>query len=488
MSTIKLLSFATIAAIVGSMGMPTKGDAVPTSSSNESAMMATTAPPGPLGQYIFGHAAISNSLFQQHLQAGLEALEQRHYGQAEGHLQTALSELRKHNINDERTLVTKLALGQTFSGEERYENAQKYFEDCVGRLHEFHNQNDQVNALCGLAEVYIQTGGDVKKAHALCEQALAIKPNSTVYTALGATLMAQGLDKMAMSAYQQALKLAEADPKNKYEIGDIHYRMGIELHKSGETEEAAGHFERAFAIQDEEAKFQSSLYTAPRVTVHWERGNPRARQIADNAYPLRYVIVGNLRVAATAVRSENVIAVIISLANCGRSRLQLAVGPVSLEQTKPKHRPLLYVSEKELDVTLEQEHVTDLTWRRRWLNHMEKTRYIPGYLKNNALDWDNFFGNNIFGEYGNWPIIGCDETPIVTREEFLYGRKPPQDQSTVRFLRDNQGGYRPTYLDPGDSKTGLVFFKQERFDAAVLKINVGNAVIEIPLENSAGPR
>jgi tetratricopeptide (TPR) repeat protein len=488
MSTIKLLSFATIAAIVGAIGMPTKGDAVPAGSSNESAMMATTAPPEALGQYIFGHAAINNSAYEQHLQAGLEALQQRHYGQAELHLQTALSELRKHNISDERALVAKLSLGQTLFGEERYENAQRYLEDCVARLNEFHNQNDQVNALCGLAEVYVHTGGDLKKAHALCDQALAIKPNSTAYTALGATLKAEGLDKLALSAYRQALKLAEADPKNKYEIGEIHYQLGIDLHNSGETEEAAEHFEKAFAIQDQEAKFQATLYSAPRLTVHWERGNPRARQIADNSYPLRYVVVGDLRVAATAVRSENVIAVIISLANCGRSRLQLAVGPVSLEQMKPKHRPLLYVSEKELDVTLEQEHVTDLTWRRRWLNHIEKTRYIPGYLKNNALDWDNFFGNNIFGEYGNWPIIGCDETPIVTREEFLYGRKPPQDPSTVRFLRDNRGGYRPTYLDPGDAKTGLVFFKQERFDAAELKINIGNTVVEIPFENSAGPR
>jgi hypothetical protein len=223
------------------------------------------------------------------------------------------------------------------------------------------------------------------------------------------------------------------------------------------------------------------------LTVRWEQGSPRSRLIADDEYPLKYVLVDDLRVAATAVRSENVIGVLISLANCGRSRIQLAVGPTRLEQMKPKHKDFLYVPPQILDIPLEEEHITDLTWRRRWLNHIEKNRYIPGFLKNNALDVDNFFGNNQFGEFGNWPVIANEETPIVTREEFLYGKKRQPDISTINFLSRGSNGYRPTYLDPGESKTGLVFFKQERFDRAQIDINIGNTMIEIPID-SAGPR
>jgi hypothetical protein len=141
-----------------------------------------------------------------------------------------------------------------------------------------------------------------------------------------------------------------------------------------------------------------------------------------------------------------------------------------------------------LDTTLEAEHVTELTWRRRWLNHIEKTRRIPGYLKDGVLDVDNFFGNNQFTDrYGQWQTMAHSETPIVTREQFLYSPYREGAHDSSDFLSHTPVGTRPTFLDPGDAKTGLVYFQQERFEHAILNITIGNTVIEIPFD-SAGPR
>jgi hypothetical protein len=211
--------------------------------------------------------------------------------------------------------------------------------------------------------------------------------------------------------------------------------------------------------------------------------------VPDQDYPLKYVYVDGLRVAAALVRSENVIGVLISLTNCSRNRKELALGKVSLVQLAPKNRNFRYVHPTELDMTLEAEHITELTWRRRWLNHIQKTRRIPGYLKDGVLDVDNFFGNNTFGPYGHWQTVARNETPIVTREQFLYSpyRDNGNNADQADFLSHTPVGTRPTYLEVGDSKTGLIYFGQERFDRARLKIVIGNMVVQIPF-NSAGPR
>jgi len=82
------------------------------------------------------------------------------------------------------------------------------------------------------------------------------------------------------------------------------------------------------------------------------------------------------RVAATLVRSENVIAALISIANCTDSKVNdLLVGPVGLHHLSPRYDPPLFLPFYQLSRhALEADHVTDLTWRRAWLNHIEKTR------------------------------------------------------------------------------------------------------------------
>jgi tetratricopeptide (TPR) repeat protein len=463
------------------------------------ALVANTRPTGQLNSLIFGHAEFNASAWQHHLQAGVERIDCRDYQHAIAHLSAALEDLRKHNINDERALQTRLALAQAYLGSESLPSAERLFAQAADRARELRQPHSRRLAMAGLAET-LRLQGEARRAAEICKQLLsdtesagenAVERGEIFATLAGATA-AEGLSKPAIEAYRQSLSLLEKGYAPAYKVARVQYQLALELHNSGETEEANALFDKAFSTIDREHRFDVPLSGAPQVVIHWDEGSPRSRLIADPEYPLKYVLAGDLRVAATAVRSENVIAVLISLANCGRTRLPVAVGPVTFTQLKPKIKPFLYVPPEVLDVALEEEHVTELTWRRRWLNHIEKNRYIPGFLKNRALEPDNFFSNNTFGLYGNWGTLACTETPIVTREEFYYGAggtHHASDNDMANFLSRSARAvnFHPTYVDPGEAKTGLVFFKQERFDKARLNIIVGNTIFEIPID-TAGPR
>ena len=473
--------------------------AAPSTPSAASPLVANTATPQDLNTIIFGHAIFDASGWHKHLQSGLDCIDKRDYEHARAHLSLALDDLRRHNISDARAVQTRLALGQAYLGEERFEQAERLFSQAAERAAQLRQISLQRGAQAGLAET-LRRQGDNKRAADICRQLLKADEHidgetsaqrAQMLNTLAATLSQEGLSQPAEEAYGQAEKLLEHVDGDRYQLAQTRYRLALELHNNGRAADAVPTFEKAFTEFDKQAKFDATLSAAPRLTVTWDEGSPRSRQIIDPEYPLKYVLINDLRVAATAVRSENVIAVLVSLANCGHSRMPLFVGPVDFLQLAPKRKPFMFVPDALLDVPLEQEHVTELTWRRRWLNHIEKNRYIPGFLKNRSLDVDNFFSNNTFGEYGNWGTIACNDTPIVTREEFYYGFPggKTNDANTVNFLsRSNQAiNYRPTFLDPGEAKTGLVFFKQERFDRAQLNITIGNTVVEIPI-NTAGPR
>lgn len=460
---------------------------------------AYAAPKTGLSKLLHGSASVTNDAWIRYHQAGTQALDKRLYEHAQQRLNSAWNELRRRGIDDIRVVQTKEALGRAYLGLERYGDAERVLADTIARANKIGDTADgaKARAMQALAETLLARQ-NLEKAESIAKQAIvqADKPGlsetrtkARAYMNLADSLAARGLDVDAAEAYRKSLSLYEsisnADP---HDVADAQYRLALLLRAQGHEADAQAMFDRAFATYDSLAQFNKALVNAPRLTVHWEEGSPRARVVPDQDYPLKYIYVDGLRIAATLVRSENVIAVLVSLSNCSRERKELAIGKVSLQQLVPKNKEFRYVHPTELDMTLEAEHVTELTWRRGWLNHIEKTRRIPGYLKNGQLDVDNFFGNNIFGPYGSWQTVAHSETPIVTREQFLYSpyRDTPQNRH-ADFLSHTPVGTRPTFLDVGDSKTGLLYFGQERFEKALLKIVIGNTVVEIPFD-SAGPR
>lgn len=460
---------------------------------------AFAAPSPRLSKVLQGRASLTHDAWERYFTAGSKSLDQRLYEQAQQRLSAALSELQRHNITDIRLAQTKEALGRTYLGLEKFEDAERILTDAVLRATKIGPaaDNTRARAASALAETLVARA-KFDRAESIAKEAIAAGDHPGVnepravgraYLALGESLAARGLVLDAAEAYKKATATFEQrHVGDEQDLADAHYRYALLLHAQGSNKEAEPHFERAFSIYDAAAIHNRALAYAPHLVLRWEEGSPRARIVPDQDYPLKYTHVGGVRIAATLVRSENVIAALISLSNCSRNKKEVAVGKVTLQQLQPKNKLFRHVHPTELDTALEAEHVTELTWRRAWLNHIQKTRRIPGYLKDGVLDVDNFFGNNTFGLYGAWQAVARRDTPIVTREQFLYSpyNENPNNDS-AEFLTHTPVGTRPMILDVGESKTGLVYFGQERFEKAILKIVVGNTIVEIPFDH-AGPR
>lgn len=448
---------------------------------------------------LHGHASAEQTVFDSSFKAGLKALRDHQFLVAEKRLLNALDELRKHNISDERFVKTRTALGWTYLGLDKAQSAQRMFAEALDKYPG--GSADQAllgSTYAGMAET-LHSLGNPKRAAVYARKAIDIneplQPLGTnsrelarAYMALGISESALGLDDESLVAYKRAVDICEKAPgMAETDLADALRGVAQEYEKQGKKSEAKEASAQMYEILDRAVKFDRQPAQSNKVIVYWSDGGLRSRQIYDPDYPMKYVWVNGIRIAATLVRSENVIGALISYSNCSRTRLELALGQVQLEELAPLRKPLAYVPPQKLDMALEEEHISALTWRRAWLNHMEKTRRIPGYLHDGLLDVDNFFANNTFGAYGSWGSIAETRTPLLTREQYLYGLNGHKKSELASFLSSTQGGQTSTYLDPGDSKTGLVFFGHERFSQARLKIPVGNLVVEMPF-NSAGPR
>lgn len=449
---------------------------------------------------LHGHASESQSVYDSDSKAGFKALKERNFQTAAQRLQSAMDELRRHNITDRRLIELKNALAWAYLGLDKPHVSQKFFDDVISRTNHLPDSAILGSALAGLAESFA-CQGNPRKAEEFALRAVTVnefiyqKTSKNAheliraYRALGNSESQKGLDDLSMAHLRKAVTLAEqAVGQDHSDLIESLDSQAIEMQRQGHQPESEELFQRMYDLVDREARFDHAPQTSGKLTVRWHEGSLRSRQLADPEYPLKYLWVNGVRVGVTLVRSENVIGALICLSNCGRARSELALGHVQLDELAPLNKPLQFVQPIKLDMALEEEHISTLTWRRPWLNHIEKTRRIPGFIKDGQLDVDNFFGSNTFGAYGNWGSIAETRTPLVTREQYLYGFMGQRKLGDLAsFLSSSSSNYAPAYLDVGDSKTGLVFYGHERFEKAVLKIPVGNIVFEFPF-NSAGPR
>jgi hypothetical protein len=177
---------------------------------------------------------------------------------------------------------------------------------------------------------------------------------------------------------------------------------------------------------------------------------------------------------------------LISLANCSNHPIALSVGAVDLVKVNPGRKSLVFCDPGLIDEVLEEDVILDRTWRRQTLCHIQKSRKIPGYLKNGALDADDFLGNNDWGLYGMWDSHLRDAPPIVTREQFFFDERPKYaDQEILTFMRGN-GQVRPTLIETGGARSGVVFFLRERYDDALVRLFIGNAELRFPFHVTPG--
>jgi hypothetical protein len=442
---------------------------------------------------------IEQSVWQRYYEAGLRALAEKRYQPAEKKLSVALKELNRHGIADDRLSRTEEALAEVAYAEEKFGEAEHRFLASLTHLDQkaVNAAAERVRASCCLAKTLLaenklakaQQAGKDALATATGAKTISEHDRGEIFKALSDIERRQGLDEEALENSRKAVALLSKEPGyHQLDLSDALFQLACQQNLAGQESEARTNFDRAFDIKDGAVTFDQPQQQTGEVVYTWQEGCPRCRQVQDAEYPLKYMSINGVRVAATLVRSENVIAVLISLANCTRNRLQIGVGNVTLTQLTPHRKEFVYVNPSLLDTAMEAEYVSNMTWRRSWLNHIEKTRRIPGYLKNGVLDIDNFYGNNLFGPYAHWDTSMRQITPIVTREQFLASAYIEPENKLSNFLTGPSLALIPTYLEPGESKTGLVYFQREHYESARLSITIGNARLQLPFTAAPPPQ
>lgn len=480
---------------------------LPTKTSSSTEVPATAAPESsahvvvPLKEagkahQLNGNASFNSSFTAKDYEVGMKALEWRLYETSRLRLTRALENLNKTRDGADLKARARLSLAEAYLGLENYTRAKTMFEEAKQACFAaFGPQSPEAARYYGgVAEIYL-ANGQIPAALEAANQSLHIlekadKPGRELALAqvlVGRILATQSYAEEAKEYLKKALPVLEMSPGNdRLDYANALSALSAIEKKLGEEKESNEQMKKALAIKDDAVDLTKTQDQKGLVKYTWTEGTYGSRQITDPTYPLKYIVVDGIRVACTVVRSYKHVAVLISLANCSPQPIHLAVGSAVLEKTSPGRKDMVYCDPGLIDEVLEEDVILDRTWRRKALCHIQKSRRIPGYLKNGVLDSDDFFGNNEFGLYGAWDSALRDAPPIVTREQFFYDEKPKHsDQEILGFVRGN-GSVRPTYIETGAARTGVVFFLRERWDDAVVKLHIGNAELQFPFHVAPG--
>lgn len=428
---------------------------------------------------------------------GMKALDARLYIEAEKRLSRASIELRKTRSTEKERTVARLGLAEAYLAMESPARARTVLTELRGECFAQFGAESVECARYNLdfADLLYQEGkydAAIKSA----EQALKTMEKSgkpfdaaLCHILIGKIETKQTYYDHAKQSFKAALPALELEPgRDRLDYAEALYGLSIAEKKLGNEADANELMKKSLALKDDAVQLDKTDEQLGQVQFHWIDGMPGSRQIGDPLYPLKYMVIDGLRVACTLVRSQKHMAVLISLANCSKSPMAVAVGKVTLEKVNPGRKFLYYCDPAYLDNVLEEDVVLGLTWRRRWLEHIQRSRKIPGYLKNGSLDPDDFYGNNVFGVYGGWDSNLRDLPPVVTREEYYYESHKHQtpDNDLLAFMRGSASSIRPTIIEPGSARTGLVLFLRDRYDDAEVTLHLGNAVVKFPFHVPAG--
>ncbi len=454
------------------------------------------AEPIPESGHLSGTASFRTTVTAKDLDLGLKALEWRLYDQSRERLLRALDSLNKTRDGMNLKAIARLSLAEAYLGLENYPRTQLMLGEAKLAIFDAFGAESQEAAryYADLAELSLSMNQIPAASAAATQNLRIIEKRGKVGYELAQAQVLMGRVSSKQSFYDEAkdylkkaLPVLEMAPgKDRLDYANALQALAVVEKKLGDEPESAELMKKCLAIKDDAMSLSKSQEQKGIVKYQWTEGMYGSRQIVDPTYPLKYMVIGGVRVACTVVRSYKHVGVLISLANCSNHPLHLSVGSATLEKLSPGRKFMVYCDPGLIDEVLEEDVILDRTWRRRTLCHIQKSRRIPGYLKNGFLDTDDFFGNNEFGLYGAWDNALRDAPPIVTREQFFYDEKPKHsDQELLGFMRGN-GSIRPTYIETGGARTGVIFFLRERWDDALVRIHIGNAELQFPFHLAPG--
>jgi tetratricopeptide (TPR) repeat protein len=432
---------------------------------------------------------------QRYYSAAQRAFDMRAYHEAEKLTLLAIKEAKKTIREEPLQLLSRNLLGDIYVAQEESNLARSPYEWTLPRLEkQFGNDSIPVaQCLRGLAQVYM-TAGDASKAEVSAKRALLIEekqlgPDShdcglTLIT-LGKIYAKQGWNKEAGPIFERGLSILQKHPgSNDMDFAEALRTVALYCEQNGSKTKSAQFFDQSYLIKDKSVYFDQPARLKGEVRYIWEEGSPRAQVIPDANFPLKYICVNGVRVATTIVDLWELFGVLISVTNIGDQRIEIGLDKVSLERPDlafVKERFIESVDPSTIDHIQREKTIWDLTQNRPWLANIQKTRSVRGLVP--AHGHDLFRGPNVFGIYRNWEAVTRtfpDRFAIEASPERVQYQSSEEEGSLIRSNINDIAGLYPIFLEPFESRTGVLFYMNPRCENLLIRIPVGNATFEFP--------
>lgn len=431
-----------------------------------------------------GSAVFETTPWGRYYKAGMAALQARNYSEADQKLMRAISESKKRGTQNEQLMLARLALGEVYLGTWQYTDAEWLFTKSLDLAKQFKGQDSQEYAQClnGLAWIY--TGQrKFTKAETLAKQSIAIRQklddNSpelarSLYT-LGKCLDKQDFYDQAEPLYRRAITILQNNPNYQgLLLADVMQDCATLYQRQGNREEAADLFAKSFAAKEEYVSLDSSVFQKGGVTLNWSDGSPRSQRLDQQDRTVKYMSANGLRVA-TAIYDDGVrLNVMVSMANNSDKPIAVGVGPVKLFNRKPKQEELFRLDADVIAGVIQDKAESKAGWN-RLLGDMQRQRIITNY---NGYTPGPYWG--AWGmPYQQWTTVY--DIPDYAAREAYYAKANAIESTGIAQANAMRGtALKPQMLNPGQSRTGIVYFEHKPFDEAVLQVYVGNAIFEYP--------
>jgi tetratricopeptide (TPR) repeat protein len=431
--------------------------------------------------------------------SGLKALQNRMYAEAEQKLLAAVKDAKKGASGDQRLILARTALADVYTGLEKYDEAEKLYSWAYQAARKGGEETEIFGkAAHGLALVnYLH--GNHEKAATICKQAIVARRKSLgathhdvgqSYVLMAVILGKQNYPDEAEPYLTRGLHFLEKSPGPKQLDYADALRTAAQYKQSrGQKKEAEQLFEKSYAITDGAVAFDQPANLKGSVVYKWEAGSPRALEIPDYDFPLRYININGVRVAATIIDLWELMGILISITNTNDERVVLGLDKVNLEQlsldlNNTSRHPLTFVDANSIDRIRRERVMWDLTMNRPWLANIQKTRNVRGLVPQQGHDL--FRGPNIFGVYGDWGAIprvmpGRLESQ-ASPERVQYQMESKLDSGLVNSNTVKMTGLVPVSLEPFESRTGELFYIHPRCESVLLTVRVGNTTVQLPFK------
>lgn len=424
-----------------------------------------------------------NSPWERYNRLGKESFEKYNYSEAVKNFVLAIRELKKTNLKDERLVESRNNLGETYLADSKFMDAEEAFEAARQTEQDLHMiEGPQIGrTLRGMAKVYQATDKPAKAEQAY-KDAIQTRQSS-----LGPNhpSVADGLVDLA-ELYRKRKLYTEAEPAYRLAVetydkspnvtvkkkADVLEKFGRLYYDQGKLDEASKLAAASLAFKDQ----LSTLYakTDPRnlglVYYQCLDGNPNSYHTFTRGMETEMINVKDASVVATLTaqifdQDWYLLKAQVTVQNQGKEPISALPMPPTLKIESPKAKAYTPLDSDAIAGELQRRGKAAFDS----LLHSADYKYIN----------DSILGTP-FGTYSHYSPDWQARREARNKAMTALASSMQSSSSVTR--------YKPgeTTIAPGQTQTFVIYFPYVKFDACVLRIVLGNAVLEFPFTSKSG--